>query len=138
MSSINITTKTLLGWAAITNVVGQRIYPVTVPQNAAMPYIVVRLVSESEEDLLQGASQIREGRVSVESVTAGNIPQLFTLGEAVIDAMRDRVEYAIANCIVTTRKAGTDETDDTSAPSDEGYASAVRRITDFYLVWRKA
>lgn len=138
MSSLNIAVKTLLATSAVTAIVGQRVYPIFAPQNAAFPHIVVYLVAEDEEDLLTGASQLREGRVTIESRTAGDVPVLATLGEAVIDAMRDRVEYAIASCIVTTRKAGTDETDASDQTNAQGYPSVVRRITDFYLFWRKA
>lgn len=137
MSSINIATKTLLAHAPVTAIVGQRVYPVFIPQNAKFPLIRVSLVSEPEWEMLAGGSQIREGRVAIESVTDGNVPQLFTLSEAVIDAMRDRVEYAIAGCIATMRKAGSDETDHSDETNAQGVPSSVRRITDFYIVWRK-
>lgn len=136
MSSVNIGVKTLLSDAAVIAIVKDRIYPITVPQNAKAPYIVVHLISEPEEDLLSGSSQLRDGRISIESV-AEDVPTLSTLGEAAIDAMRDRIEFPIAGCIVTTRKAGTDETDHGDQTAATGYPVFVRRITDWYVFWRR-
>lgn len=138
MSGLNITVKTLLGNVIVTGIVGQRIYPLFAPQGAAMPNIVVHLIHEDDPDLLQGAGKYPESRVSVESRTAGNIPVLGTLGQAVIDAMQDKTSYAIANCIATIRKEGSDETDSSIETNALGTPDSVRRITDFYVRWRAA
>lgn len=138
MSSIVIAVQLLLEEPAVTAIVGQRVYPVFPDPGAQMPYIVVYLVSESEEDLLGGASQLRDGRVSIESVTAGDVVALLPLGEKVIAAMRDKVNYPIANCTVTTRKADSDVTDASQQTAGNGVVSSVRRITDFYTFWRNA
>lgn len=137
MSTINIAVKTLLSHAPLVAQVGQRVYPIAVPQNAVLPYCVVHQISESEEDMLQGASQLRDGRVSIETVT-GSTATVGAIGELVIDAMRDRVEFPIASCIATTRKAETDETQASDQFGANNQPTASRRITDFYIFWRKA
>lgn len=142
MKVVNATVKTLLATSAVTAIVGQRVYPLFAPQNAGWPHIVVHLISEEREAMLGGAESAMwsTGRVSVESRCrdAGGVPQLNTLGEAVIDALKDRVNYTVTPYIVTIRKEGTDETDASQAVGNEGTPDTVRRITDFYVNWRPA
>lgn len=137
MISVNIVTQILLANGAVTAIVGDKVHPLEAPQDMAFPHIVVHLVSEPEEDMLDGSSQLRDGRVSCETRTT-DIDQLSILGEAVIDAMRDKLELHIAGAIVTTRKAATDETDAARQTGPSGGRSVYRRITDFYVFWRKA
>ena len=138
MSGINITTKTLLASPAVTLVVGQRIYPLFSPQGAALPNIIVHLISEPDHNMLSGAGKYYESRVSVECRTAGNVPQLFGLANAVIAAMQDKIEYGIASCVATIRKEGSDETDSSDEANAQGTVDSVRRIIDFYIHWRAA
>lgn len=137
MISVKIAVKILLNDSVVFGIVGKEIHPLESPQDMAFPHIVVNLISESEEDMLSGASQLRDGRVSVVSMT-DDIDQLDVLGEAVIDAMRDKLEYPIAGAIVTTRKAATDETDSAKQTGPSGGRSIYRRTTDFYLFWRRS
>jgi hypothetical protein len=138
MSSINIAVQTLLADADVAAIVGTRVYPIFPDPGAQMPYVCVYLVSETEEDLIQGASQIRDGRVSLESVTAGDVPTLSILGEKVINAMRDKIEFPIAGCIATTRKADSDVTNHSRQTNGNAVESTVQRITDYYIFWRTA
>ena len=141
MHAVNAVTKTLLATSGVTTIVGTRIYPLFAPQNAGWPHIVVYLVSEEREAMLAGAESAKwsQARVTVESrVNGGNVPQLNTLGEAVIDALKNRVNYSVSPYIVTIRKEGTDETDASEAAGQTGTPDVLRRITDFYLNWRPA
>lgn len=137
MISVNIATKILLADSVVAGIVGTKVHPIDAPQDMAFPHIVVHLISEKEEDMLGGSSQLRDGRVSIETRT-DDIVQLNILGEAVIDAMRDKLELPIAGAIVTTRKAGTDETDSARQTGPTGGSPVYRRITDFYVFWRRS
>lgn len=137
MISVNIATKILLADSAVAAIVGQNVHPIEAPQDMTFPHIVVHLISEKEEDMVSGSSQLRDGRVSVETRT-DDIAVLNVLGEAVIDAMRDKLELHIAGAIVTTRKAATDETDSAKQTGPSGGRAVYRRITDFYVFWRRS
>ncbi len=139
MKSVNIAVQILLADPAVSAIVGDRVHPVFPPQNSPLPHIVVGLISEKEEDMVSGASQLHDGRVSIES-RCGDVDTLSVLGELVNDAMRDKIELSIpvTGCIVTTRKAATDETDYGNQTGSQGNPSYLRRITDWYCFWRKA
>lgn len=137
MSGLDITVRTLLADARITDIVGQRVYPIVPAAGAKYPNIVVHLIHESDPDLLQGAAKFPESRVSIES-RCDDIGTLYDLGQAVIDVMQDKLEYEIADCIATIRKEGTDGTDASDQEQPQGGRFVVRRITDFYIFWRRA
>lgn len=138
MSGLAITIQTLLAGPGVTALVDQRIYPIAAPQGAAPEHIVVHLVSEPEEELLQGATQWPESRVSVEC--RSETPHgAVIMGQAVIDWLRDKDRYSIRDYDASFRKEGTDETnasDQTSAST--GLPTVSRRIIDFYVRWRVA
>lgn len=136
MSAINIVVKTLLADSSVTAVFGQRIYPVFVPQAAGPRHILVYLVHEEDPDLLAGAGNYRRSRVTVEIRTPGEVPTLFTGSAAVIAALQNKVNFAIAGCVATISKEGTDETDASEDTSPSGVPFVVRRIVDFIVWWR--
>jgi hypothetical protein len=137
MSSLSLTIKTLLAGTEVTDLVEQRIYPVQAPQDAGYPNIVVYRTSEDEEELLAGASQYPEARISVECRASGSNPDADAdrLGEAVVAWLRDKVRYAIGGCAVEFRRQGSDETIP-SRQARDGIPVVSRRIIDFYVRWR--
>lgn len=139
MSALNITIQTLLAEDDVTDVAADRIFPIFYPQAAGLPGIVVRLIAENDPDNLGGAWKRPESRVSIECrAEGGRVDQLYALAEAVINAMQDKTEYPIASCIATIRKEGTDESDSSEQVTAHGYPEVIRRIIDFYVVWRRA
>lgn len=141
MSSVFLTVQQLLKEAGpLAAMVGTRIYSGAVPQGVANKSIAVYLVSQAEEELLQGATRWPEGRVSVEcrAVEYGDAD---LIGEAVINWLRDKDRVSIVLTGIGTyeasfRKEGSDETDQ-SDESQQGQPLYSRRIIDFYVRWRR-
>lgn len=131
MSALTTTIKTLLAGSGVTAIVGQRIVPGVPPQSMGNPLICVHLVNQEEEELLQGASQWPEARVSIEC-RAATLNQADLLGEAVISWLRDKDRYLIDGVRASFRKEGSDETDG-SEESTQGVPTVSRRIIDFYV-----
>lgn len=137
MSGVEIAVKSLLAASGVTAKVGQRIGIGNPPMGWALPLIIVRRVSEDDEKLLGGHPTWPVTRVSLEILTAGDEVALEEIGEAVDAALKPLHNYAVAGYVATFTKEGTDETGDSSeeiAPS--GYATASRRIIDYYIRWR--
>lgn len=139
MTAMTIAIKTLLAGSGVTELVGQRIYPVFAPQAAALPNIIVHRISDNEEVLLQGASQFPEARISIECRATGadGAKSADMIGEAVVNWLRDKHLYSIDGAVATFRRTGTDETD-ASEQADQGVPSSTRRIIDFYVRYRAA
>lgn len=133
-SALNLTIATLKLGAGVTSICGNRIYPFYAPQNASYPNIIIGVVSQDEEDLLQGASQWPEARVSIECRSDADAAS-DRLAEAVISWLRDKRHYSVGGCLVTFMKEGTDVTD-ASEQNTEGAPYFTRRIVDFYVRFR--
>lgn len=142
MSAKNITSKTLRADVAPGGVVALApggIFTGYIPQTVTGSAIAVYLVAQDEEELLQGATQWPEARVSVECRASS--PEIADkMGEAVIAWLRDKDRYSV---MLTTgtyeasfRKEGSDE-DDISQENVQDLPVASRRIIDFYLRYRK-
>lgn len=135
MSAIALTIKALLASGDITGRVGNRIYPMVIPQNAALPAIAVNSISDDEELLLDGASQWPEARISIEISSTDGADEVLLIGESIIDWLRDKdrytVNYGATPYEVTFRKEGTDVTE-----TSEGHF--FRRHLDFYVRRRRS
>lgn len=140
MTAMSVSIKMLLAGSGITALVGQRIYPVFAPQNAAYPNIIIHNIFGAEEELLQGATQWPEARISVECRGGNADPadEADLVGEAVVNWLRDKDRYSIDGCLATFRKEGTDETDTPGGIIDRGIPVISRRIIDYYVRYRAA
>ena len=137
MSATVIIVQSLKAGAGITAIVGNKIYPFYSPQEANLPLIVTHLITQPEEELLQGASQWPEARVSVEC-RASEGPQADRIAERVIEWLRDKHLYVVAGFEATFRKEGTDLTDSSDDRNEKGQPYVTRRIVDFYIRYRQA
>lgn len=132
MSALTTTVKMLLAGSGVTSLVGPRIVPGVPPQSFLLQScICVHLISEQEEELLQGASQWPDSRVSIEC-RAATLNDADRIGEAVIAWLRDKDRYLIDGVRATFRKEGSDETDG-SEESTQGVPTVSRRILDYYV-----
>ncbi len=130
MSALSIVITSLIGSSAVTDVVGTAVYPIAAPQGFAIPYVLVSLIGENEDQLINGASGYYESRVLVSCVckdpTSAN-----ALGEAVKAALGDITKQTIGSATsVDVMKDGADFTDH----SDD--RSVFRRVLDFTVRWR--
>lgn len=132
MSALTATVKMLLAGSGVTALVGQRIVPGVPPQDfLLLTCICVHLLHDEEEELLQGASQWPEARVSIEC-RAATLNDADKIGEAVVNWLRDKDRYLIDGVRATFRKEGSDETDG-SEESTQGAPTVSRRILDYYV-----
>lgn len=130
MSAVAITVRALLAAPTVTAIVGQRVRPIEAEQGEEPPWILVHLISEPDDELLQGAGQFFDSRVSLECVHTRQ-DLVIQLGEAVKAALRDVHLATYGSWTASFFKEGTDLTD-----SSEDRVSSFRRIMDYRVRWR--
>jgi hypothetical protein len=131
MSAVSLTINALLAQAGVTAVTSTRVKPFPLPQGLALPAIAVAMSSETEEQLLAGASQYPETSVQVQCI-ATKASEAIDLGEAVKNALRDRL-YTSSDSppvVASFQKDGVDFTDF----ADD--LSTHRRVMAFSIRWR--
>lgn len=129
MSGTAIAIQALLADADVAGLVGARVYPTMVPSTATLPCVVVRLVAETDAELLAGAGRWPESRVQVESL-ASTATGADVLGEAIVAALGDLTHRSVGARVVTAWRAGSDFADHAAD------RSVFRRVTDYMLRWR--
>jgi len=135
MTALQIIIDILLAYAPLNAAIGGRVYPVSAPQKATLPYIVVNRVSEDEGEILSGASGILEARMSV-SVVASSAGDADLIGEVANKALRNVTGLQLSEgsppvaASVTVRRDGSDFTDH----SDD--RSVTRRVIDYRIEGR--
>jgi len=72
--------------ATVASLVGTRIYPVSAPREAAMPYIVTRIIANRPSDTKDGVSTVDYLRVSID-VVAQDTDQALEIDDAVRQAL---------------------------------------------------
>lgn len=138
MSATLIALKLLLSDDTVSDLVSDRIYPVTAPQGASLPYIVVSMAFEDQDIHLDGARDGFDSRISV-ACHADSVAAADALGEAVKARMGYVINEAILNdespaeeiARATSWKEGTDLLDYNDA------RTIFRRLMDFNLRWTK-
>jgi hypothetical protein len=135
VSGQRIAVAALIKTPAVFDAVDGRVYAVEAPQDAERPYIVARLLSDSDQYILEGAGHWRISRVEVTSI-AESATEVDRLGELVNAALGDlRNETFTWNgdhpfsLTVTSEKAGSDYCD----VSDD--RKVFRRISDYRFNW---
>lgn len=131
MSAVSLTINALLAQAGVTAVTSTRVKPYPLPQGLALPAIAVAMSSETEEQLLAGASQYPEASVQIHCI-ATKASEAIDLGEAVKTALRDRL-YTSSDSppvVASFQKDGVDFTDF----ADD--LSTHRRVMAFTIRWR--
>lgn len=78
--------KKLTDTPAVTALVGTRIYPVTVPQQAAPPFIRTNLISTTPIDSKNGPADTDQHRVQIDCI-ATSYTQALTIAQAVRTAL---------------------------------------------------
>jgi len=137
MSALELAIRLLQTAGPVTAIVDIGVWPGIAPQVAAMPYVVVNLIGETDEQMLSGAGRMYETRLEIACV-AGSITAANALGEAVKTALEDLTNHSVIGAgdppadlgRVNTWKTGADVTD----WSDD--RSSFRRLMDFGLRWR--
>ncbi|HEY4200047.1 MAG TPA: DUF3168 domain-containing protein [Devosiaceae bacterium] len=136
MSALTIGVRLLLADAGIVAKVGSSVYPITAPQGAEGPYIVVGLVHEEQDFLLAGASGCFFSRVEIQCV-ASTGPEADAIGEAVKACMTTVLNATVMSGgdnpveigTATAWKEGTDLLDFTDD------RAVFRRLLDYRLHW---
>lgn len=111
--------------AGVSAIVGGQVYWSDYPQGAAVPAIVLNIVSGSDAPTLQGTDQVWTYRVQVDCY-ALNRPQVRQLSRAVIDCLNGYRAGDILGAFIISQR-------DLSAEVD---ATAHRYSMDFSIVTR--
>ena len=133
-TALEIISTVLLANTGVTAIVEQRIYPVLAPQGAELPNIVITLVSDNDDQMLAGAAQLPESRVSVIS-RGRTATEMMDLADAVKLVLRDIIHQSIGtdplSADVCIWKAGTDFTSAFDDPL------CFEQTTDYLIRWRE-
>lgn len=131
MSALKIAVTKLAATSAVTDITtAVGIYPITMPQAAVPPCLIVNVVSGQDEHMLTGAGKYYRHRVSVECLATTALGAE-ALGAAVMTALQDNANATIGSFTgVATQFADSDRTDF----SDD--RSVYRRTVDFFIRWR--
>jgi hypothetical protein len=137
MSAQNIAIAALMTDEAVRAAVDRRIYAVEAPQRTVRPYLIVRLLSDSDQYILEGAGHWRISRVEVQCI-ADSATDADQLGEMVSAALGDLNNSVFTypadspemTFTATSEKAGGDYCDSSAD------RSVFRRISDFRINWR--
>lgn len=132
MSALDIAITRLAQNAGVTAITTSRnIYPISAPQNATAPYLIVNVVSTRDERMLTGAGRYPRSRVSVECV-ASTPTGAMALGAAVMAAL-DNIVKANVGSFSSVDSLFAD-TDVTIAADDR---SSFKRTLDFFIRHRE-
>lgn len=110
------------------------VYPLVVPQTAALPCVVVTVVHEAQDFVLEGANPAFLARLSI-ACHAADAVGMDALGEQVKNALETVINRALGDASglpadgATCWKEGTDVTDF----SDD--RTVFRRIMDWRMRW---
>lgn len=135
MSAIKIVLAKLLASPEITDIVGDKIFPIQAPQLTSRPYIILHIIDLSDQPVLAGASHYFLGIVQVDyyaEMTPEGAMQVLNLGDAGI---------AVLNGVVKERFAGCTDIDvllGSADYTDGGFLEAQthRRYTQFKVRYR--
>ncbi len=138
MSAIRLAQELLLAAAAVTAIVGERVYTIKAPQDAARPFLILSRIGENEDQLLEGAGGVYTATLSVACHAERSFSDADALGEKVKAALGNVTNRAVYSPdspatrlgTVTAWKSGADVTDH----SDDG--RVFRRIIDFEFRWQ--
>lgn len=131
MSAVSLTIKALLAQSTVTAVTSTRIFPGVIPLGSLLPAIVVKMSSEEEEMLLQGASGYPRTSVQIHCV-ARTEKDAIDLGEKVKTALRDHL-YDNGNSPPSNAAFRKESLDITDQASD---LSTHWRVMSFTVLWR--
>lgn len=111
--------------AGVSAIVGTSVYWSEYPQGAAVPAIVLNIVSGEDQPTLQGTDQVWTYRVQIDCY-AMNRPEVRQLSRAVIDCLNGYRAGGILGAFIISQR-------DLSAEVD---ATAHRYSMDFSIVYR--
>jgi hypothetical protein len=136
MSVMALTARLLKRHGAIASNVATRVYPVSAPQQARLPYLLIDLVTEAGVYTLSGAARWYEARVSV-AVIAEKAIDADALGELVRNALEDQCGE-IFDVGSPPKRLGEAEFMYVGSVFDESEdRSTHRRLLDFETKWRQ-
>lgn len=124
MTTIEAVRAELAADAAVTALVGERIYPQVAPQGAAPPYVVMTVVSDVPSNTFDGspATRLVQSRIQVDCYA-----RMYREARAVADAV-DGVLGALSRPDLIAQREMTQESYENDAE--------LHRVSMDFLVWR--
>jgi hypothetical protein len=135
MSIMDLTARLLKRHGAIAANVATRVYPVSAPQQARLPYLLIDLITEAGTYTLAGAARWYEARVSV-AVIAEKAIDADALGELVRAALEDQYGEILEVGSPSIRLGEAEFRYVTSMFDESEDRSTHRRLLDFETRWR--
>ena len=121
----------LSGTSAVTDLVGDRIYPITARQGVALPYVTYQLISGAPVNHAAGTTTTEECRIQVDNY-ASTYSGVKALAAAVEDALSGWSDAAgtppITMCHLESRA-------DLSEPIEPGSDTMIHRVSHDYVIW---
>lgn len=137
MSGLALIVAKLFSVTAITDLVDEKIFPGTAPQNTPPRYIIVYRAGQTNPQLLGGNADMPKSRISVE-VYGVSAADADALGEIVFDALKNVTNETVFDAGSPAAPIGTI----TVMPADsdvddyDDQKLSYRRTIDFYVDWR--
>lgn len=125
----------LTATTAVTDIVGQRVYPIKVTQGTALPYITYQTISDVSINHSTGATETNSTRIQVDC-WAATYDVARTLAKAVKEALKNWTDAAGDPAISSSHyDAGSDAPEDVLPGEDR---LAAFRVRQDYILWYNA
>lgn len=132
---VELARAVLLDDAAVTALVGERVYPVTMPDAPTFPLVVLTKVAGAGEYTMQGDAGLERARLQVDVHHDGGYEAMTALKRAVrarLSGFRGSVDSG-PPCQIQASMCINDE--DLAAPSLERAGPRVRRRMLEFIIW---
>ena len=125
----------LTATTAVTDIVGQRVYPIKVTQGTALPHITYQVISDVSINHAAGATETNNTRIQVDC-WAATYDVGRTLAKAVKDALKNWTDLAGDPAISSCHYEDGQDAPEPVLPGEDRLAA--HRVRQDYMLWYNA
>ncbi len=125
----------LTATTAVTDIVGQKVFPIKAMQSTALPYITYQTISDNSINHATGATETNNTRIQVDC-WAATYDEARTLGKAVKEALKNWTDLAGDPAISSSHYDGGSDAPEPILPGQDKLDA--HRVRQDYLLWYNA